>query len=188
MTNVDLRYPIGRPAQGGPVTSADRAIWIAQIEELPARLEATLAEVQVGALDRAYRVGGWSIRQVVHHLADSHLNAYIRFKLALTEENPTIKPYDEARWAELPDVSATPPDISVALLRALHRRWTELLRHLPEAAFERTVHHPDRDRKMSLNELIRIYAWHGDHHLAHIRIAGARVDIHPEPEPGEPLA
>lgn len=167
-----LRFPIGRftfPPSLGPEA---RQLAIAAIERLPGDLSAALATAEDAALESAYREGGWTLRQVVHHLADSHINAYVRMRLALTEEHPTIKPYDEARWAELTDVTTLPPLVSIQLLEALHQRWATLLRSLEDADFARTLNHPEHGT-MRLDQLLAMYAWHGEHHLAHVRIAVA---------------
>ena len=118
--------------------------------------------------DTPYREGGWTIRQVVHHLPDSHLNAYLRFKLALTEDNPTIKPYDGARWAELPDTAGTAVGVSLVLLESLHRRWVVLLKAMTEPDWSRTYFHPDQNKSLALGNVLAMYAWHGKHHLAHV--------------------
>jgi hypothetical protein len=164
-----LRYPIGRPpVLDGPATAAQRAERIASIEALPQRLRGEVRGLTTEQWSTPYRPDGWTVRQVVHHVPDSHLNAYIRFKLALTEEVPTIKPYDEAAWAKLPDSTATPPDLSLALLEALHARWVVLLGALPESAYAKRLRHPQHGRLFSLDEMLAQYAWHGEHHLAHI--------------------
>lgn len=165
----DLRYPIGRmPAPEGPSTPEQREGWITSIETLPPRLRAAVRGLTPEQWRTPYRPGGWSVLQVVHHIPDSHLNAYTRLKLALTEDEPTIKPYDEAAWAELADTGATPPDVSLTLLEALHRRWVTLLRSLPEAALARTVRHPEHGRTFTVEQMLAQYAWHSEHHLAHI--------------------
>ena len=140
--------------------------WIQEIEELPRLLREAVQDLNNEQLDTPYRVGGWTVRQVVHHLSDSHMNAYIRFRLALTEDHPIIKPYEEARWAELPDYTL-PIEISLSLLEALHQRWTTLLHSLSPSDRNKTFIHPDSG-EVSLGENIGIYAWHGRHHLAHI--------------------
>ena len=171
MTELDPRYPVGRVERQSQLEPSRRAELIAEIQALPEALKAILSEVRDDQLDLPYREGGWTIRQVVHHLADSHVNLHCRLRLALTEDSPTIRPYDEALWAELPDVGSTPPEVSVALIEGLHRRITDLLRALPEDAFRREVVHPEHGRGQTLDELITIYSWHGRHHLAHIRQA-----------------
>ena len=164
----DLRFPIGEFRYQGPATAADRRDRIEQIEQAPAALRAAVRGLTDAQLDTRYRPGGWTVRQVVHHVPDSHLNAMTRFKLALTEDTPTIKPYDEARWAELGDVGATPVETSLRLLEALHERLVILLRSLEPAQFQRTLFHPERNAVMTLDELLALYAWHGRHHAAHI--------------------
>lgn len=164
---IDPRFPIGPFARPGKVTSAQRVALIERIASLPTRLRAAVAGLTETQLDTPYRVDGWTLRQVVHHVADSHMNAFIRTKLGVTEDRPTIKPYAEAAWAELPDSRGMPIGGSLELLAALHQRWVVLLRGLPEAAFARTVLHPESG-ELSIDVLVALYAWHGDHHLAHI--------------------
>ena len=166
---MDLRYPIGQPEiPAGPLTAAERTAYVQQLAELPAQLLAMAKAVGGEALQQPYRPGGWTGRQVIHHVADSHINAYTRFRLALTEDNPTIRPYDEAAWAELPDVAATPITVSLTLLEALHSRWVTLLHHLTEEQWQRTFYHPGNDRTATLEQTLVLYAWHGRHHLAHL--------------------
>jgi uncharacterized damage-inducible protein DinB len=164
---MDVRYPIGKFVYGGTSTEEQRRQFIAAIEEVPARLREALRGMTAAQFDTPYRDGGWTVRQVVHHLPDSHLNAYIRFKLAMTESEPTIKPYDETKWAELPDTRETPVETSLAMTDALHQRWTILLRSLKPADFEMKLNHPERGI-MTVDELLALYAWHGRHHVAHI--------------------
>jgi hypothetical protein len=168
VTDADLRYPIGRFEYDGGAAADQRAAWIADVAGLPAQLRAAVGGLAPGQLDTPYRPGGWTVRQVVHHLPDSHLNAYTRFKLALTESGPTIKPYDEGAWAELEDVRVTPPDVSLALLDALHDRLVRLLRSMGPDDFARTFRHPERARALALDETLALYAWHGRHHVAHV--------------------
>src|SRR5262245_7800445 len=137
----DLRYPIGSFRFEGQITEDRRRQWIDQIEEAPARLRAAVEGLSPAKIDTPYRPGGWTVRQVIHHLPDSHMNSYVRFRLALTEEEPTIKPYCEERWAELEDARTAPPEHSLSLLEALHRRWVVLLRALTPADFERKFRH-----------------------------------------------
>ena len=170
-----LRYPIGRPQlPTAPLGAAGREPYLQQLAELPAQLTAAARAVGGVRLERPYRPGGWNGRQVIHHVADSHLNAYTRFKLALTEDNPTIRPYEEAAWAELPDVAATPITVSLALLEALHTRWAVLLHHLGEAQWQRTFYHPGTQKEQALEQALVLYAWHGRHHLAHLESLIAR--------------
>ena len=168
---MDLSYPIGRPQlPTAPLSVTERAALIQQLADLPAQLTAAARAAGGEALQLPYRPGGWTGRQVVHHVADSHLNAYCRFRLALTEENPTICPYDEAAWAVLPDVAATPITVSLTLLEALHTRWVSLLHHLDEAQWQRTFYHPDTQRTPTLEQTLALYAWHGRHHVAHLNL------------------
>ena len=165
-----LSFPIGRAKlPDGPLTAAERTALIQQLVDLPTQLTATAQEVGDEGLQHPYRPGGWTGRQVIHHLADSHLNCYCRFRLALTEDNPTVRPYDEVAWAELPDVAATPVTVSLTLLEALHTRWVTLLHHLTDARWQRTFHHPKMHRDFTLDQALALYAWHGQHHLAHLK-------------------
>jgi len=172
MTELDLlRYPIGRPQlPSTPLTPAERTPYLQQLAELPAQLTAAARQVGGERLQLPYRPGGWTGRQVIHHVADSHINAYCRFRLALTEDNPTIRPYDEAAWAELPDVAATPITVSLSLLDSLHSRWLTLLHHLDEAQWQRTFYHPGSKNTSTLEQALVLYAWHGRHHLAHLEL------------------
>ena len=163
----DLRYPIGKFSYEGELAQAARRRAMDDIEAAPARLGTAVDGLSPEQLDTPYRPDGWTVRQVVHHLADSHLNAYTRFKLALTEEEPTVKPYDETRWAELSDARTAPVEISLVLLESLHRRWVLLLRSLAPADFARRFQHPELG-VVTLDKNLALYAWHGRHHLAHI--------------------
>jgi hypothetical protein len=163
---TDLRYPIGKFQRVENVTESQRRAFIDAIAETPAKLKAAVGGLNDRQLDTPYRPGGWTVRQVVHHLPDSHLNSFVRFKLALTEEEPTIKPYDEARWAELAD-SKAPIELSLPLLENLHERWVLLLNSLTPADWQRKFRHPERG-PMTLADNLQIYAWHGRHHVAHI--------------------
>jgi hypothetical protein len=167
MTDVDPRYPIGRFAAPERVDALLRASFVEQIAAAPAALRSAVHGLTATQLDTPYRDGGWTVRQVVHHLPDSHLNAYVRFKLALTEDSPTIKTYEEALWAELPEAKRGDVAISLALLEALHARWVAALRTAPAEAFARTLKHPEHGL-MPIDRLIALYAWHGRHHVAHI--------------------
>lgn len=168
MTENDLRYPVGSFDRKDRLTSAERATFIDQIAACPERMREAVASLDEQQLDTPYRDGGWTVRQVAHHVPDSHLNAYIRVKFALTEDNPTIKPYDEASWANLADSRITPVATSVALLENLHDRWVGLLRSLSDTDFARTLVHPDHKGPMTIDTVVGMYAWHGRHHVAHI--------------------
>jgi DinB superfamily len=164
--NVDLRFPIGKVQFVRNVSDAQRSSYIDAVAKTPARLREAVAGLNPAQLDEPYRPEGWTVRQVVHHLPDSHMNAFIRFKLALTEDVPTIKPYDEARWAELPDARAE-IEPSLNLLENLHKRWDVLLRGMASGDFARKFNHPEAGT-MTLDDYLQVYAWHGRHHVAHI--------------------
>ena len=164
---MDLRYPIGEFKFEAPLTDADRQACLAKIEETPARMRAAVAGLNEDQLNTPYRPGGWTVRQVVHHVPESHLNSYVRFKLAITEDEPTIKPYFEDRWAELDDARKAPIALSLDLLEALHGRWIWFLRSLKQDDFQRTFRHPELGI-VSVDKNIALYAWHGQHHVAHI--------------------
>jgi hypothetical protein len=170
---ADLRYPIGKFEADSLVTPEKRRASIEAIAACPAALRAAIAGLSDSELEIPYRPGGWTVRQVVHHVPDSHLNAYCRIKLALTEDEPVIRTYHEERWAELPD-SKAPVEISLALLDSLHRRWALLLRSLPEPAWSRTFKHPELG-VMTLDTTVSHYAWHGRHHVAHITTLRERL-------------
>lgn len=163
----ELRYPVGPWIWPTEVTPAERARHIRDIEDLPAKLREAVAGLDPRHLDIPYREGGWTIRQIVHHVPESHMNSYIRFKLALTEENPTVKPYDEALWAKLPDASTAPIELSLNLADALHQRWVIVLRSMTDGEFERTYYHPENGTH-KLDAIVGLYAWHGRHHAAQI--------------------
>lgn len=171
---ADPRYPIGRFSPPTDFTSAARRQLIGEIAAAPAALAESVAGLDDGQLDTPYREGGWTVRQLVHHVPDSHLNAYVRFKLALTEERPTIKPYDQARWAELGEARFGAIEPSLSLLDALHRRWVALLDQLDDAQFRRTLVHPEAG-VVDLNWLLSLYAWHGRHHAAHVTALRTRM-------------
>jgi uncharacterized damage-inducible protein DinB len=165
---TDLRYPIGKFRRPEAAKSDDqRREFIAVIEQTPAHLASAVKNLKLEQLDTPYRPGGWTVRQLVHHVPDSHMNAYVRMKLALTEDVPTIKPYDEARWAELSD-SKTPIEPSLAILENLHKRWVLLLKSLTTSDWSRKYGHPEWSKPMSLDDTLALYAWHGKHHVAHI--------------------
>ncbi|HWF07377.1 MAG TPA: putative metal-dependent hydrolase [Bryobacteraceae bacterium] len=171
MSQITRQYPVGKYHKPGAISPADRARWIETIAATPVRMREAVTALAAQQLDTPYREGGWTARHVVHHLPESHMNAYIRFKLALTEDNPVIKPYDEAAWARLNDVASAPIEASLDLLEALHRRWVVLMRGMQEADWTRGYIHPEaKDGKViPLEEVLALYAWHSDHHLAHIK-------------------
>lgn len=170
----DLRYPVGPFEFIGPLTPTQREECINQIAVTPERMRAAVAGLSTEQLDTPYRPGGWTVRQVVHHVPDSHLNSYCRFKLALTEDHPTIRSYDENLWANLEDARTAPIDMSLDLLESLHRRWVLFLRSFKETDFERTFHHPELG-SVSVDKNIALYAWHGRHHVAHITALRTRM-------------
>jgi transposase len=165
---TDLRYPIGKFSYDGQMTDARRAECVSRIAAAPGAMRAAVGGLDERQLDTPYRPDGWTVRQVVHHVPDSHVNAYARIRLALTEDIPTIKPYQEALWAELPDARTLPVEISLAFLEALHARWVPLLQRIGSREGARRLHHPEHDRPLSIDELIAVYAWHGEHHVAHV--------------------
>lgn len=164
---MDPRYPIGDFAMPAAVSHVMRQEAIQKIAETPARFRAAVTGLTETQMDTPYREGGWTVRQLVHHVPDSHMNAYVRFKLALTEPTPTIKPYAEEKWALLADTSSTPIEVSLALLESLHSRWVVLLRSMTAEDFSRKLVHPDRGEK-TIDWLLFLYSWHGPHHTAHI--------------------
>ena len=170
---TDLRYPVGKFDFEVPINEADYPMLIAAIAETPGALRAAVAGLSRDQLETRYRPGGWTVRQVVHHFADSHMNAYVRFRLALTENEPTIKPYDEAAWAALPD-SRLPVEESLNLIEALHARWVALLELLTDEDFQKDFVHPVRGRQ-NLATALALYDWHGRHHTAHITRLRARM-------------
>src|SRR5262245_22703190 len=164
---TDLRYPIGKFSFEGSNSETERCRLIDQIAEAPARLRDAIQGLSPEQLDTPYRPGGWTVRQVVHHVPDSHLNSYARFKLALTEDEPTIKDYREDRWAELADAQSGPVETSLVLLESLHKRWVTMLESMTPDQFERKFRHPELG-VVSLDRSLSLYAWHGRHHVAHI--------------------
>lgn len=174
MKNDDenLRYPIGKEQDGLIFSSlygdALKFELLNDIKMLPAMLEFAIHNLNEGQLQTPYRPGGWTVHQLIHHIADSHMNAYIRFKLGLTEDNPIIKPYDQEAWATLSDTEKLPVNVSLTLLHALHSRWYQLMVDMALEDWQRTIYHPGRKRKMTLWELLKTYSWHGLHHTAHI--------------------
>jgi uncharacterized damage-inducible protein DinB len=165
---TDLRYPIGTFQRRDQLSADERRTMIDTIAAAPARMREAVSGLSDAQLDTPYREDGWTVRQVLHHVPDSHLNAYIRLKLALTEDGPTIRPYDEALWAALPDSKETPVDVSLTLLESLHARWVTLLRSMNDADFRRTLRHPEHSGILTLDWLVAMYAWHSRHHVAHI--------------------
>lgn len=164
---IDPRYPIGK-YEPKAFSEKQRDEWLADIKFLPEEVERAILNLDEAQLQTPYRDGGWTVQQLVHHLADSHMNAFIRFRLGLTEENPTIKPYDENAWAVLADVNTVPINVSLTLLHALHQRMYATIKDLTPEQWERTIVHPEHNRQMSLWILLGLYAWHGRHHTAHI--------------------
>ena len=167
METPDLRYPVGEFRFPQSVSGPELAVFIHQIAETPARMREAIAGLSESQLDTPYRPGGWTVRQLAHHVPDSHINSYTRFRLALTEDDPVIKPYDEKRWAELSDVATVPVEVSLALLENLHARWVPLMRSLSDADWKRSFRHPELG-PVSLENNAALYAWHGRHHVAHI--------------------
>lgn len=174
MQTVDiekLKFPIGKFEYPQLTTYEDIKSWINEIESFPGRLKAEVEGLDNSSLLKRYRPGGWTIHQLVHHCADSHINSLIRFKLALTEDNPTIKPYTEDKWAELPDTLELPIGVAIQILEGVHTKLTVLLRNLTAEQLQRTFTHPEYMRTQTLAFTIGLYAWHGNHHLAHIMLA-----------------
>ena len=165
--SVDVRYPIGKH-QLVPFSQEEKEARLADILFLPRMLEYAVLNLNDDQIQTPYREGGWTVNQVIHHVADSHMNAFIRFKLGLTEDNPTIKPYIQSAWGDTADVTAVPVNLSITLLHSLHHRWYELLKTITDEQWERTIYHPEQERKITLWELLLIYAWHGKHHAAHV--------------------
>jgi hypothetical protein len=163
----DLRYPVGPFVFDGSPTDTTRQASIQQIAQAPTAMRRALHGLSEAQLDTPYRPGGWTVRQVVHHVPDSHMNAYCRFKFALTEQNPTIKAYDEGAWAKVADSARTPPEVSLAMLDALHQRWVILLESMAAVDFARPLQHPEKG-SITLDWMLQLYAWHGRHHAAHI--------------------
>lgn len=171
MNMEKLKFPIGRFAFPDAISNQQLDGWIKDIEALPGIIEGLVGNMPQQALDNAYRPEGWTIKQVVHHLADSHINSLIRFKWALTENNPTIKTYDQPAWAETPDVLKCDVELSIMILKGIHSRWGVLLRNMSPEDFKRTFVHPEMKRTISLEQNTALYAWHGRHHIEHIKLA-----------------
>lgn len=169
MSDEHLRYPVGKFQPQETYTAHDAAKFIASIEAAPAKISETFKKLSALQLETPYREGGWTARQVLHHLADSHMHAYIRFKWTLTETNPTIKAYHEKLWAETYEVAQN-PELSVNLIKALHAKWVTLLRSLTPADLEKYFVHPETGKQIRLDRLMATYAWHGEHHLGHLNI------------------
>ncbi len=174
MDTTDLRYPIGKFQFPDAVSAGDRRRFIDEIAEAPAHLRAAVAGLSEAQLETPYRPGGWTVRQVVHHVPDSHLNSYVRYRLALTEDDPVIKPYAEDRWALLPDARTAPVEISLRLLESLHQRWVQLLESLSEEEWRRAFRHRELG-PVRLDQNAALYAWHGRHHVAHITALRERM-------------
>jgi uncharacterized damage-inducible protein DinB len=164
---TDPRYPIGKFSFHGVLTADQRKSMLDDIEQTPARVRAAVRGLSDQQLNTPYREGGWTVRQLAHHVPDSHMNAYIRFKLALTEDEPTIRPYMEDRWAELPESKQAPIEVSLALLENLHQRWTLVLKNISDADWKRTFRHPEMGL-LSLEKTLALYSWHGRHHTAQV--------------------
>lgn len=163
----DLKYPIGKYIVQ-PFSEKLLAEWLTDVKNLPQHMENAILNLDEAQLNTPYRDGGWTVKQVVHHVADSHMNAYIRFKLGLTEDNPMIKPYDEVAWAEMSDTKNLPINVSLTILHAVHTRWNEVLKNMSRGDLDRTVFHPEHKKQFTLWELLGLYAWHSKHHVAHI--------------------
>lgn len=164
-----LQYPIGKYTMPDHYDEKQLRFWISAIEALPKWLDYCVENLDEAHLKEPYRLGGWNSIQIIHHLADSHANAYIRLKLALTEENPVIKPYDQDLWAELQDIYIVPVNVSITLLHALHLRWVAVLKNLKEEDWKRSYFHPESNRLVPIWEMTSLYAWHGRHHMEQIR-------------------
>jgi hypothetical protein len=171
----DIRYPKGKFLPK-PYSQQQKEEWLLDIKFLPAELELAVQDLDEHQLQTAYREGGWTVHQLVHHIADSHINAYMRFRLALTEDNPTIKTYDQDAWADLDDVKKLPINISLTLLHALHQRFVAMLEELPDENWHRTVFHPEQEKQISVWNLLGMYSWHGKHHVAHIKNLRERMN------------
>lgn len=174
MSDIDaLRYPVGPFEPRTGLTAAERAGFIREISEFPKRFRAAVEDLSDTQLNTPYREGGWTVRQVVHHVPDSHLQGYVRFKLALTEDRPLIKTYDQAVWSETADARRAPIEMSLDLLDALHERWVAFLHSLSEEEFARTYRHPELG-EVDLEKTLQLYAWHGRHHLGHVMIVAGK--------------
>jgi uncharacterized damage-inducible protein DinB len=163
-----LKYPIGPYREKEEISTADIALWIDTITQFPVKLGAALQTADEEALNRSYRLGGWSVRQLIHHCADRHMNSYIRFKLALTSSSPSVSPYDENEWALLPDSLTYPIEASLKIIEGVHERWVFLLKSMSNDDFNKTFYHPQHKRAFRLNQTLSLYAWHSEHHLGHV--------------------
>lgn len=170
-----LKYPIGKYIEQ-PFSNEQLKEWLLDIQSLPIQIEYAITNLDEAQLETPYREGGWTVKQLVHHVADSHMNAYIRFKLGLSEENPSIKPYDQNGWAAMADTKNIPINVSITLLFALHTRWHEILKNISQKEWTRTVFHPEYKKEMTLWYLLGMYAWHSKHHVAHITSLRQRMD------------
>ncbi|HXJ40448.1 MAG TPA: putative metal-dependent hydrolase [Bryobacteraceae bacterium] len=166
-TMSDARYPVGKFEWPATITAEDRKGWIETVAATPAKLREAVEGLSEEQLNTPYREGGWTVRQLVHHVPDSHMNSYVRFKLALTENEPTIKTYDEAAWAKLQDTVMTPIETSLCLLQCIHERWVHVLEGMTEGDWSRNLIHPELG-KITLEKMLALYAWHGRHHVAHV--------------------
>jgi DinB family protein len=171
MSEIDPRYPMGKFLPPESISAGDRARYIEIVAAAPARFHEAVSGLSDAQLDTPYREGGWTIRRVVHHVPDSHMNAYIRFKLTLTETDPVVKPYDEAAWAGLNDIPVTPVETSLELLKCLHQRWVILMQGMTDEDWKRKYIHPEYGRTQTLEYTLALYAWHCGHHLAHVNQA-----------------
>lgn len=174
MSETSLQYPVGRFTAPDEITAEMRLAAIEQVAATPGAMRAAVAGLDAESLETPYRDGGWTVRQVVHHVADSHMHAYVRFKFALTEEAPTIRPYDEAAWAVLPDVAVVPVEVSLSLIDGIHARWVACMQALDDRSFARHFVHPEMGPQRLDLSLLR-YAWHGRHHVAHVTSLCARM-------------
>ncbi len=165
------KYPIGKFVKPNQVEDRLLQEWIKSLEHLPNELAKITVGLSEEVLQEQYRAGSWTVRQIIHHIADSHLNGYTRMKLALTEDNPTIRPYDENGWSVLADVESVPVEVSIELLKNLHIRWVALIKGLNTAEMSRTFYHPENKVNVTVADQIGLYAWHGEHHLAHVKEA-----------------
>ena len=163
-----LKYPIGRFKPNEEFTIEQRNQMIDNIKTFPQKLTGIVTELSESQLDTPYRPDGWTVRQLVHHIADSHVNSYVRFRWTMTEDSPVIKAYDQTKWAELPDAKTAPIKLSLNLLKAVHARWTMLMDRMTDEDFKKELAHPEWDNNLSLNVMVQLYSWHCDHHLSHI--------------------